>query len=67
MSLDEARNPPAHWKAFLPRPTADVDYIAAMPSTAVAGLETIAGRGSALHVYGYLLGRTDETGQGSAW
>lgn len=76
MSLDEARNPPAHWKAFLqdvdqllqsavelhclggfvlfvlydlPRPTADVDYIAAMPSTAVAGLETIAGRGSALH------------------
>ena len=33
----------------LPRPTADVDYIAATPSSAVAELETIAGRGSALH------------------
>ena len=33
----------------LPRPTADVDYIAATPSSAIAELETIAGRGSALH------------------
>ena len=33
----------------LPRPTADVDYISAMPSSAIAELETIAGRGSALH------------------
>jgi hypothetical protein len=33
----------------LPRPTADVDYIAAMPSSAIAELETIAGHGSALH------------------
>jgi hypothetical protein len=76
MSLNEAPNPSAQWKAFLqdvdqllqtavelhclggfvlsvlydlPRPTADVDYIAAMPSTAIVELETIAGRGSALH------------------
>ena len=33
----------------LPRPTADVDYIAAMPSSAIAELEMIAGRGSTLH------------------
>ena len=33
----------------LPRPTADVDYIAAMPSSATTELEAIAGRGSALH------------------
>ena len=33
----------------LPRPTGDVDYIAAMPSEAVTELESIAGQGSALH------------------
>jgi Nucleotidyltransferase of unknown function (DUF6036) len=33
----------------LPRPTGDVDYIAAMPSDAVTDLETIAGQGSALN------------------
>jgi hypothetical protein len=76
MSFDEARNPPAHWKAFLqdvdqllqsavelhclggfvlsvlydlPRSTADVDYIAAMPSTSIRELDGTAGRGSALH------------------
>ena len=76
MSLNEAPNPSAPWKAFLqdvdqllqtavelhclggfvlsvlydlPRPTADVDYIAAMPSTAIVELEAIAGRDSALH------------------
>jgi hypothetical protein len=32
----------------LPRPTADVDYIAAIPSDALTDLERIAGRGSAL-------------------
>jgi hypothetical protein len=32
----------------LPRPTGDVDYIAAMPPNAVTDLETIAGQGSAL-------------------
>jgi hypothetical protein len=32
----------------LPRPTADVDYIAAIPSDVLADLERIAGRGSAL-------------------
>jgi hypothetical protein len=32
----------------LPRPTADVDYIAAIPSNALADLERIAGRGSTL-------------------
>jgi len=33
----------------VPRPTAGVDYIAAMPSTAITELETIAGRSSALY------------------
>jgi hypothetical protein len=33
----------------LPRPTGDVDYIAAIPSETVTGLEQIAGRGSALN------------------
>ncbi len=32
----------------LPRPTGDVDYIAAMPSSSITELETIAGQGSAL-------------------
>ncbi|MGH9583925.1 MAG: DUF6036 family nucleotidyltransferase [Bryobacteraceae bacterium] len=32
----------------LPRPTGDVDYIAAIPSDAASDLERIAGRGSAL-------------------
>lgn len=33
----------------LPRPTGDVDYVAAMPPSAVTDLESIAGQGSALH------------------
>src|SRR5271165_5911098 len=32
----------------LPRPTGDVDYIAAMPSSSISELESIAGQGSAL-------------------
>ncbi len=32
----------------LPRPTGDVDYIAAMPSSSITELESIAGHGSAL-------------------
>jgi hypothetical protein len=32
----------------LPRPTGDVDYIAAMPSSSITELESIAGQGSAL-------------------
>ena len=31
----------------LPRPTGDVDYIAAMPSSSITELESIAGQGSA--------------------
>ena len=33
----------------LPRPTGDVDYIAAMPSSRIAELESIAGQGSSIH------------------
>jgi hypothetical protein len=33
----------------LPRPTGDVDYIAAMPSNSITELESIAGQGSALN------------------
>jgi hypothetical protein len=33
----------------LPRPTGDVDYIAAMPSHSITELESIAGQGSALN------------------
>jgi len=32
----------------LPRPTGDVDYIAAMPSSSLTELESIAGQGSAV-------------------